>query len=71
MDLEEVQGLQQIKARFYSYFNGQQHGNRIWTGWDFLFIYTAYLGWAIDQLQLYLGVVVRKENQENQSETAF
>ncbi|KAF3949861.1 hypothetical protein CMV_024317 [Castanea mollissima] len=32
MDLEEVQGLQQIKARFYSYFNGQQHGNRIWTG---------------------------------------
>ncbi|KAL4609848.1 hypothetical protein ACB092_08G010400 [Castanea dentata] len=32
MDLEEVQGLQQIKAGFYSYFNCQQNGNRIWTG---------------------------------------
>ena len=32
MDLDEVQGLQEIKAGFYSYFNGQQHGNRIWTG---------------------------------------
>ena len=32
MDLDEVQGLQEIKAGFYSYFNGQQHGNRVWTG---------------------------------------
>lgn len=32
MDLDEVQGLREIKAEFYSYFNGQQHGNKIWTG---------------------------------------
>lgn len=32
LDLGEVQGLQEIKAESYSYFNGQLHGNRIWTG---------------------------------------
>ncbi|KAK9285332.1 hypothetical protein L1049_024523 [Liquidambar formosana] len=32
LDLDEVQGLREIKADFYSYFNGQLYGNRIWTG---------------------------------------
>ncbi|KAK4416389.1 putative starch synthase 4, chloroplastic/amyloplastic [Sesamum alatum] len=32
MDLDEVQGLREVEAEFYSYFNGQLHGNRIWTG---------------------------------------
>ncbi|CAB4283973.1 unnamed protein product [Prunus armeniaca] len=32
LDLNEVQGLQEIEAECYSYFNGQLHGNRIWTG---------------------------------------
>ncbi|XP_073283342.1 probable starch synthase 4, chloroplastic/amyloplastic isoform X3 [Primulina huaijiensis] len=30
--LDEVQGLREIQAEFYSYYNGQLHGNRIWTG---------------------------------------
>ncbi|KZV35636.1 starch synthase V precursor [Dorcoceras hygrometricum] len=30
--LDEVQGLREIESEFYSYFNGQLHGNRIWTG---------------------------------------
>lgn len=32
MDLDEVQGLQEIEAESFSYFNGQLHRNRIWTG---------------------------------------
>ncbi|NP_001290013.1 probable starch synthase 4, chloroplastic/amyloplastic [Vitis vinifera] len=32
LDLDEVQGLREIEAEFYSYFNGQLQGNRIWTG---------------------------------------
>ncbi|KAJ4714627.1 Starch synthase, chloroplastic/amyloplastic [Melia azedarach] len=32
MDLDGVQGLREIEAESYSYFNGQLHGNRIWTG---------------------------------------
>ncbi|XVE86918.1 hypothetical protein DITRI_Ditri18aG0074200 [Diplodiscus trichospermus] len=32
LDLDEVQGLREIEAESYSYFNGQLHGNRIWTG---------------------------------------
>ncbi|XP_059435939.1 probable starch synthase 4, chloroplastic/amyloplastic isoform X1 [Corylus avellana] len=32
MDLDEVQGLREIDAEYYSYFNGQLHGNKIWTG---------------------------------------
>ncbi|XP_034220641.1 probable starch synthase 4, chloroplastic/amyloplastic isoform X2 [Prunus dulcis] len=32
LELDEVQGLQEIEAECYSYFNGQLHGNRIWTG---------------------------------------
>ncbi|KAG8384202.1 hypothetical protein BUALT_Bualt04G0093500 [Buddleja alternifolia] len=32
LNLDEVQGLQEVEAEFYSYFNGQLHGNRIWTG---------------------------------------
>ncbi|KAL6222772.1 hypothetical protein ACLB2K_006163 [Fragaria x ananassa] len=32
LDLDEVQGLQEIEAESFSYFNGQLHGNRIWTG---------------------------------------
>ncbi|KAI8534655.1 hypothetical protein RHMOL_Rhmol10G0106900 [Rhododendron molle] len=29
--LDEVQGLREIEAEFYSYFNGQLHNNKIWT----------------------------------------
>ncbi|XP_062143993.1 probable starch synthase 4, chloroplastic/amyloplastic isoform X2 [Alnus glutinosa] len=32
MDLDEVQGLREIETQYYSYFNGQLHGNKIWTG---------------------------------------
>ncbi|OVA07332.1 Starch synthase [Macleaya cordata] len=32
LDLDEVQGLRDIKAEFYSYFDGNWHANRIWTG---------------------------------------
>ncbi|XP_056173376.1 uncharacterized protein LOC115685240 isoform X2 [Syzygium oleosum] len=32
LNLGEVQGLREIEAEFYSYYNGQLHGNRIWTG---------------------------------------
>ncbi|XP_021273834.1 probable starch synthase 4, chloroplastic/amyloplastic isoform X3 [Herrania umbratica] len=32
LDLDEVQGLREIEAESYSYFNGELHGNRIWTG---------------------------------------
>ncbi|GER28218.1 starch synthase V [Striga asiatica] len=30
--LDEVQGLKEIDVELYSYFNGQLHGNKIWTG---------------------------------------
>ena len=33
LDLTEMQGLREIEAELYSYFNGRLHGNRIWTGW--------------------------------------
>ncbi|XP_031385466.1 probable starch synthase 4, chloroplastic/amyloplastic isoform X2 [Punica granatum] len=32
LDLDKVEGLREIKAESYSYFNGQLRGNRIWTG---------------------------------------
>ncbi|KAI4328086.1 hypothetical protein L6164_020473 [Bauhinia variegata] len=32
LDLNDIQGLREVKAEAYSYFNGQLHGNRIWTG---------------------------------------
>ncbi|CAK8540379.1 unnamed protein product [Lathyrus sativus] len=32
LDLNEVQGLREVKVEAYSYFNGQLHGNKIWTG---------------------------------------
>lgn len=32
LNLDEVQGLRVLNAEVYSYFNGQLHGNRIWTG---------------------------------------
>uniref|UniRef100_A0A6N2LAM4 starch synthase n=2 Tax=Salix viminalis TaxID=40686 RepID=A0A6N2LAM4_SALVM len=32
LDLTEMQGLREIEAELYSYFNGQLHGNKIWTG---------------------------------------
>ncbi|KAF7829238.1 putative starch synthase 4, chloroplastic/amyloplastic isoform X1 [Senna tora] len=32
LNLAEVQGLREVKAEAYSYFNGQLHGNRVWTG---------------------------------------
>ncbi|KAA8531495.1 hypothetical protein F0562_006152 [Nyssa sinensis] len=32
LNLDHVQGLQDIGVEFYSYFNGQLHANRIWTG---------------------------------------
>ncbi|XP_038697626.1 probable starch synthase 4, chloroplastic/amyloplastic isoform X3 [Tripterygium wilfordii] len=33
--LDEVQGLREIEAESFSYFNGQLHGNRIWTGFSY------------------------------------
>ncbi|KAL3813735.1 hypothetical protein ACJIZ3_015003 [Penstemon smallii] len=32
LQLDEVQELREVEAEFYSYFNGQLHGNKIWTG---------------------------------------
>lgn len=32
LELDEVQGLRETETEFYSYFNGQLHGNRIFTG---------------------------------------
>nr|XP_007158277.1 hypothetical protein PHAVU_002G139000g [Phaseolus vulgaris]ESW30271.1 hypothetical protein PHAVU_002G139000g [Phaseolus vulgaris] len=32
LNLDEVQGLREVNIEAYSYFNGQLHGNRIWTG---------------------------------------
>ncbi|XP_058777444.1 probable starch synthase 4, chloroplastic/amyloplastic [Vicia villosa] len=32
LDLDEVQGLREVNVEAYSYFNGQLHGNKIWTG---------------------------------------
>ncbi|XP_065875625.1 probable starch synthase 4, chloroplastic/amyloplastic isoform X2 [Euphorbia lathyris] len=32
LDLSEIQGLREIGTESYSYFNGQLHGNKIWTG---------------------------------------
>ncbi|XP_057520029.1 probable starch synthase 4, chloroplastic/amyloplastic isoform X3 [Amaranthus tricolor] len=32
LDLSDVQGLQEIHSKFYSYFYGQLHGNKLWTG---------------------------------------
>ncbi|KAK6923211.1 Starch synthase, catalytic domain [Dillenia turbinata] len=32
LDLDEVQGLREVAGQFYSYFNGQLHENKIWTG---------------------------------------
>ncbi|XP_052725754.1 probable starch synthase 4, chloroplastic/amyloplastic isoform X2 [Vigna angularis] len=32
LNLNEVQGLREVNVEAYSYFNGQLHGNKIWTG---------------------------------------
>uniref|UniRef100_A0A1J3I870 starch synthase n=1 Tax=Noccaea caerulescens TaxID=107243 RepID=A0A1J3I870_NOCCA len=32
LDLEEIEGLREIEADAYSYFDGQLHANRIWNG---------------------------------------
>ncbi|KAJ8567394.1 hypothetical protein K7X08_019602 [Anisodus acutangulus] len=32
LNLNEVHGLREVEAEFHSYFDGQLHGNRIWTG---------------------------------------
>ncbi|CDP02666.1 unnamed protein product [Coffea canephora] len=32
LNLDEVQGLREVEAEVYSFFNGQLHKNRIWTG---------------------------------------
>ncbi|XP_049357817.1 probable starch synthase 4, chloroplastic/amyloplastic [Solanum verrucosum] len=32
LNLNEVHELRKVEAEFQSYFNGQRHGNRIWTG---------------------------------------
>ncbi|XP_023518262.1 probable starch synthase 4, chloroplastic/amyloplastic isoform X1 [Cucurbita pepo subsp. pepo] len=32
MDLNEVQGIRETEVEYYSYYNGQLHGNKIWTG---------------------------------------
>ncbi|KAL8044692.1 hypothetical protein ABFS82_08G063100 [Erythranthe guttata] len=32
LNLSEVQGLREVESQFYSFFDGQLHGNRIWTG---------------------------------------
>ncbi|XP_057784357.1 probable starch synthase 4, chloroplastic/amyloplastic isoform X2 [Salvia miltiorrhiza] len=35
LNLDEVHGLREVEAEFYSYFNGQLHGNKIWTGFTY------------------------------------
>ncbi|CAK7339678.1 unnamed protein product [Dovyalis caffra] len=35
LDLTEMHGLREIEVESYSYFNGQLHGNRIWTGFTY------------------------------------
>ncbi|XP_059293449.1 probable starch synthase 4, chloroplastic/amyloplastic isoform X3 [Lycium ferocissimum] len=35
LNLNEVHGLREVDAEFHSYFNGQLHGNRIWTGFSY------------------------------------
>ncbi|XP_060193747.1 probable starch synthase 4, chloroplastic/amyloplastic isoform X3 [Lycium barbarum] len=35
LNLNEVHGLREVDAEFHSYFNGQQRGNRIWTGFSY------------------------------------
>ncbi|XP_019056272.1 PREDICTED: probable starch synthase 4, chloroplastic/amyloplastic isoform X3 [Tarenaya hassleriana] len=32
LELDEIQGLREVEADLYSYFNGQLHANRIWNG---------------------------------------
>ncbi|XP_059642436.1 probable starch synthase 4, chloroplastic/amyloplastic isoform X2 [Cornus florida] len=32
LNLDKVQGLREIEAEFFSFFNGQLHANRVWTG---------------------------------------
>ncbi|KAK2978833.1 hypothetical protein RJ640_030644 [Escallonia rubra] len=32
LNLDDIQGLREIDTEVFSYFNGQLHGNRIWTG---------------------------------------
>lgn len=32
INLNQVQGLQEVEADFYSYFGGEWHKNKIWTG---------------------------------------
>ncbi|KAL1196438.1 putative starch synthase 4, chloroplastic/amyloplastic [Cardamine amara subsp. amara] len=32
LDMDEIEGLQEIEADAYSYYNGQLHANRIWNG---------------------------------------
>ncbi|KAG5067801.1 hypothetical protein JHK85_000178 [Glycine max] len=35
LNLDEVQGLHEVNVEVTSYFNGQLHGNRIWTGFSY------------------------------------
>ncbi|XP_022894653.1 glycogen synthase isoform X1 [Olea europaea var. sylvestris] len=32
LNLDEVQGFREVEAQLYSYFNGQLHENKVWTG---------------------------------------
>ncbi|GFY86700.1 UDP-Glycosyltransferase superfamily protein [Actinidia rufa] len=45
LNLDEVEGLREIEAEFYSYFNGQLHANRIWTG--FIYFSRASLDYIV------------------------
>ncbi|OWM66155.1 hypothetical protein CDL15_Pgr013372 [Punica granatum] len=45
LDLDKVEGLREIKAESYSYFNGQLRGNRIWTG--FIYFSRASLDYLV------------------------
>lgn len=58
MDLDDVHGLREIEAEAYSYFNGQFHGNKIWTGW--VLILSPYFNfyWFKETYYLYIFLVI-------------
>lgn len=55
LDLDEIEGLREIEADAYSYFNGQLHANRIWNGWVSCWKLFFLYSW-------FLSVLVREES---------
>lgn len=60
LNLNEVQGLREVNVEAYSYFNGQLHGNRIWTGlvWLFLSVYLLQVS-IYNECQIILLLVIK------------